>query len=479
VKRVGFTQGAGYDDWRRIARDLLRDRVPPEDVIWQRDAQADLLDVDTPPAASVDLDRGPSSARVPREFPELADSVLAHSDAQAPALVYRLLWRLTHGEPNLLSLSTDDDMVRARAWDKAVHRDAHKMKAFVRFREIRAPDGEAVFVAWFEPAHYVVERLAPFFVRRFAGMRWSILTPYRSAHWDGHESSFGPGALRSQAPGEDALEDLWRTYYASVFNPARLKVKAMTQQMPQKYWKNLPEARLIPQLVREAAPRRDAMVEQQLAAPNARTRPRATTPPTSGSLEELRSLARDCRRCELWKPATQTVFGEGPDRAQVMLIGEQPGDQEDLAGKPFVGPAGRLLDRALEAAGLSRASMYVTNTVKHFKFEPRGKVRLHKRADAAEQRACRPWLDAEISRIQPRLIVCLGSMAASAMLGSSFQLLKQRGTWHERDDGSRVMATVHPSYLLRLPDADAREQGFADFVADLRRVEAELTRKGT
>lgn len=192
--------------------------------------------------------------------------------------------------------------------------------------------------------------------------------------------------------------------------------------------------------------------------------------PPQGSLDQIRRQARDCRRCGLWKPATQTVFGEGPPQAKVMLIGEQPGDQEDLAGKPFVGPAGRLLDRALHAAGLSRESMYVTNTVKHFKFETRGKARLHKRADTGEQHACRPWLDAEIACVQPRLIVCLGRMAASALLGSSFRLLEHRGTWREREDGSRVMATVHPSYLLRLPDAQARAQGFADFVADLRRV---------
>jgi DNA polymerase len=471
VRRVGFTPGTGYEEWRGIARRLLRQGIAPEDVVWQRDAQDDLLADEAMPAPG----ENGSSARVPREFPVLADSVLAHSDPQAPALAYRLLWRLTHGEPGLLALSTDDDVVRAKAWEKSVHRDAHKMKAFVRFREVRAADGEPVYVAWFEPDHHVVERLAPFFVRRFAGMRWSILTPYRSVHWDGHETRFGPGALRSQAPGDDALEDLWRTYYASVFNPARLKVKAMTQQMPQKYWKNLPEARLIPPLVREAALRRDAMVEQELATPNRRTRPRAAVePPPSGSLDEMRALAKDCRRCDLWKPATQTVFGEGPAHASVMLIGEQPGDQEDLAGKPFVGPAGRLLDRALAEAGLDRSQMYVTNTVKHFKFEPRGKLRLHKRADAAEQRACRPWLDGEIARVQPRLIVCLGSMAAQALLGSGFRLLQERGTWHQREDGSRVIATVHPSYLLRLPDAEAREQGFAAFVADLRRVATAL-----
>ncbi|TDU28080.1 DNA polymerase [Panacagrimonas perspica] len=477
MRQVDFPPGAGFEAWRDAARALLRDAVPPEDVSWTTGPQDDLLGA-TPISESTG--QGAAQARVPREFPPLARSVLAHSDPQSPALMYRILWRLTHGEPRLLEQVTDADIVRARACEKSVHRDAHKMKAFVRFREIAAHDGEPVFVAWFEPEHYVVEQLAPFFAGRFAGMRWSILTPYRSAHWDGQELSLGPGALRSDAPQDDVLEDLWRTYYASIFNPARLKVKAMTQEMPQKYWKNLPEARLIPGLVREAAQRRDAMVEQAFAAPNRKIRghvaPEALPVPT-GSLDELRRLAHDCRRCDLWKPATQTVFGEGPAHARVMVIGEQPGDQEDLAGKPFIGPAGKLLDSALEQAGLDRADLYVTNTVKHFKFEPRGKTRLHKRADAYEQQACRPWLDAEIERVKPDVILCLGSMAASAMLGSSFKLLKQRGTWHTGEDGSRVIATVHPSYLLRLPDASAREQGFADFVTDLRQV-ADALAKG-
>ncbi len=467
MREVRFPPGAGFDAWRESARALLRDAVPPEDVSWTTGAQAGLL----AEAGTTKHDAMPAAGRVPRDFPPLASAVLAHSHPQSPALAYRILWRLTHGEPRLLELVTDADIVRARACEKSVHRDAHKMKAFVRFREVAAPDGEPVFVAWFEPEHYVVEQLAPFFVRRFAGMRWSILTPYRSVHWNGHDLSFAPGTTRSEAPSNDALEDLWRTYYASIFNPARLKVKTMTSQMPQKYWKNLPEARLIPGLVREAAARRDAMVEQTLAAPNRKIRgPAEPASVPAGSLSEVRRLAHDCRRCDLWKPATQTVFGEGPAHARVMLVGEQPGDQEDLAGKPFVGPAGKLLDRALEAAGLDRKALYVTNTVKHFKFEPRGKRRLHKRADADEQHACRPWLDAEIERVKPEFIVCLGSIAAPAMLGGGFKLLKERGQWRGLDDGTRVIATVHPSYLLRLPDAETQEQGFADFVADLRRV---------
>jgi len=161
------------------------------------------------------------------------------------------------------------------------------------------------------------------------------------------------------------------------------------------------------------------------------------------------------------------VFGEGRTDARSVVIGEQPGDQEDLAGKPFVGPAGKLFDRALGEAGVDRDALYVTNTVKHFKFEPRGKVRLHKRASAQEQAACRPWLAAELDRVRPDAIVCLGAMAAQAVFGASFRLMAQRGEWIDLPDGRRAMATVHPSYLLRLPDAEAREAGYADFVRDL------------
>jgi uracil-DNA glycosylase family protein len=185
-----------------------------------------------------------------------------------------------------------------------------------------------------------------------------------------------------------------------------------------------------------------------------------------GSLAALRREARGCHACDLWKPATHTVFGAGPAHARVVVIGEQPGAQEDLVGKPFVGPAGKLLDRALDDAGIDRAKLYVTNVVKHFKFEPRGKVRLHKRANAEEQAACRPWLAAEIARIAPDAIVCLGAMAAQTVFGRSFRLMAERGSWRTLADGRRAFATVHPSFLLRMP-RDDREQAYADFVRDL------------
>ncbi|HKY90964.1 MAG TPA: UdgX family uracil-DNA binding protein [Nevskiaceae bacterium] len=200
-------------------------------------------------------------------------------------------------------------------------------------------------------------------------------------------------------------------------------------------------------------------------------------PVPQGSLASLREQARDCRNCDLWRNATQTVFGRGPAHARVMLVGEQPGDREDIAGRPFVGPAGKLLDRALAEAGLERKAVYVTNAVKHFKFEPRGKFRLHKRANAEEQRACRPWLMAELDRVKPAIVVCMGAMASSSLLGRTFRLLKERGQWRELEDGTRAIATVHPSYLLRLPDEDARRRGFDAFVADLRVVAEALAER--
>ncbi|WP_257388847.1 UdgX family uracil-DNA binding protein, partial [Tahibacter caeni] len=191
-------------------------------------------------------------------------------------------------------------------------------------------------------------------------------------------------------------------------------------------------------------------------------------PGARASLATVRAAALRCRACPLWAPATQTVFGEGPEHARDMLIGEQPGDREDLLGRPFVGPAGQLLDRALAEAGVDRANLYLTNTVKHFKFRLRGKRRLHARANAAEQAACRVWLDAELARVRPRRIVCLGSMAAQALFGRSFRLLRERGRWRELAGGVRAFATVHPSYLLRLRDAGERADAYALFVAELR-----------
>jgi uracil-DNA glycosylase family protein len=196
--------------------------------------------------------------------------------------------------------------------------------------------------------------------------------------------------------------------------------------------------------------------------------------PSRPSLNRVRDVAKECRACHLYRNATQTVFGEGPSRAEVMLVGEQPGDAEDLAGHPFVGPAGKLLDRALADAGIDRKVVYVTNVVKHFKFEPRGKRRIHAKPNGAEIAACRPWLETEIGLIKPRVLVCLGATAAQALLGRTFKVSQQRGTFVDSSLAPRVTATVHPSSILRAPDDESRRAEMERFVADLRRVAAEL-----
>jgi len=196
--------------------------------------------------------------------------------------------------------------------------------------------------------------------------------------------------------------------------------------------------------------------------------------PDRPTLKTVRDAARDCRACDLYKRGTQTVFGEGPRRAEVMMVGEQPGDAEDLAGHPFVGPAGHLLDRALEQAGIDRSLVYVTNVVKHFKWEPRGKRRIHAKPNSAEITACRPWLETEIALVKPRILVCLGATAAQALLGRAFKVSQQRGQFVASHLAPLVTATVHPSSILRARDDDTRRMEMKRFVGDLAKVAAKI-----
>jgi DNA polymerase len=257
----------------------------------------------------------------------------------------------------------------------------------------------------------------------------------------------------------------------------------MQSEMPKRYWRNLPEAALIPALIDAAERRADAMVASQPSQPRKRM-PSRTAPVLSavdaageapGTLQAIAAGVQACRRCDLWRDATQGVPGEGALHAPLMLVGEQPGDMEDLAGRPFVGPAGQLLDRALAEAGIDRGQTYVTNAVKHFKHELRGKRRLHKTPDAGEISACRWWLEGERRLVRPRVIVALGASAALAVFGKAMPVMKSRGRPIPLEDGAPDarcvgVVTVHPSYLLRVPDAEAKAAAFRDFVSDLSEV---------
>ena len=407
--------------------------------------------------------------RVPKAFLDSAQRIVCHRDPRRWALLYRVLWRLTHGEPKLLEIVVDPDVNELMRMDKAVRHDVHKMRAFVRFRAVQH-QGATWYVAWFEPEHHIVELNSKFFVERFAAMRWSILTPDRCAHWDGAQLSITEGVRKSEAPGEDAVETLWVTYYSNIFNPARVKTHAMQAEMPKKYWKNLPEAAVIPALLQQAPTRVDVMIKKSESQRNDGLDWHPATPPDTADIRKLREAAAGCTACPLYKNATQTVFGEGPRNAEVVFVGEQPGDQEDLQGKPFIGPAGQLLDRAMAEAGIDRTKVYVTNAVKHFKWEPRGKRRLHQTPTSRDIAACRPWLEAELTVLKPKVLVCLGSTAAKTIMGPAARVTRERGQKLQSTFSECTILTVHPSSLLRAPDEEARRANYALFIADLRVV---------
>lgn len=466
-------------EWREAARLLLQAGVSPEEVIWQTPETAGGLFADqrqdlpapTPEAGVVS---------VPPDFIKLAGGVICHSNPRRFALLYRLLVRLAR-DRYTLAMAADVDVVEARQMAKSVGRDYHKMTAFVRFKELPLPSGTAGrrrFVAWFDPDHFIVERVAPFFQRRFNDMDWLIATPKGSASWDGE-------TLRTTTePAEkpdlkDETDDLWRTYYASIFNPARLKVKAMTAEMPKKYWKNLPEAELIPGLIANAernvlemaakAASEPLPFHHRLQAAAASVPPVASAP--AGTLEAVRQEARRCTRCPLHCMATQTVFGQGPEQAKVMVVGEQPGDQEDLAGNPFVGPAGQVFNSVLREVGLDRHSLYVTNAVKHFKYEARGKRRIHQKPNQGEIQQCRWWLKQELDLVQPKLIVAMGATAYFALTDEKQKLADVRSKPLTMEDGQILFATVHPSYLLRIPDPDLKAKEMIRFRQDIESVQ--------
>lgn len=458
MRRVRLDGEDDFDGWRTAARALALAGVSPDELVWTvGDAPADLFGADAP------LPDATGAFTVPRPFVELAQSVIAHADPERFALLYRMLVRLREA-PRRIEDRADPLLRRLEEMAKAVRRDIHKMRAFLRFREVDTPEGPR-FVAWFEPEHHIVRMNAGFFVRRFASMRWSILTPELSLHWDGETLAEGPGAERGDAPQGDPVEEVWKSYYGAIFNPARLKIGAMLKEMPRKYWKNMPETALVPELIAGAQAREAGMVAASRADIGGNSRI---------AWEALRDEAAACTRCHLYKCATQTVFGEGPVTARLMLVGEQPGDQEDLAGRPFVGPAGQVLDRALAQAGIDRGDAYVTNAVKHFKFEQRGKRRIHAKPQGPEIDACRWWVEQERVLIRPPVTVALGATAARSVLEKTVTISGARGRPHPLPDGGECWVTVHPSYLLRLPDKEAAELEFGRFVEDLRQAAARV-----
>ena len=460
-RAIALRPGADLSGFRNAVRALLRTQAAPDQVIWSAEDVEELFgEAQITSAAPVLL---------PRRLSELIRLVVCHRDAQRYALLYQLVWRVAHGEKSAMENPADPVVHRLEMMAKSVRRDLHKMHAFLRFRQVGVEDGGERFVSWFEPNHFIVEAAAGFFIERFRSMNWTIFTPVGSLHWDTEMLTVGPPGRKSDLPDSDSFEAGWRDYYQSTFNPARVNPAMMRSEMAKKYWKNMPETAAIPEMIRGARGRLKSMVETEGAMPVKRNPDKAVAamfdqePNTLAELNKIISASPP-----LVPGATQAVLGEGPVGAAIAFVGEQPGDAEDLAGQPFVGPAGQMLDRALGEAGIDRKAVYVTNAVKHFKFELRGKRRIHSKPTAGEIKHYRWWLMKELDLVAPKLVVALGGTALQALAGKAMPVMNARGS--QEFSGRPGYVTVHPSYLLRLPDESEKQRAYIEFVSDLRRI---------
>jgi len=451
LRRVTLASETDLDGFRIACRALVAGRVPPDTVEWRvadPEGSHERGDDAAGPGGVV------AKLLVPPAFVELCRRAILHRDPSRFALLYRLLWRLQH-DPRARD-AHDADWQTAGQLAEEVTQAIERMQATLQFDIVEtalagAPLAASWHVAWYVPGHHIVKPVAEFFAERFTSMRWALLTPERCARWYGERLLYAGGASLDEDATPSAVAALWRRVAAS-FDAAGAAVSAKSLQDPSR-----------------RRPRKTEVV----------TEPNQPDPATEQpvSLDDLAQALDRCRECPLGALATQGVPGEGPRRARLMFVGEQPGDQEDVKGRPFVGPAGQLLDRAFRELGWPRDKVYVTNAVKHFKFELRGKRRIHKTPAQQEMAACLHWLESEIDLVRPEALVALGATAARQLMGTAVPVMRERGHWLKRRDGLRVLITLHPSALLR-GDPENRDAAYAAWLADLHAADAYFSERG-
>lgn len=432
-----------FDSWRNEARKLLEYRVMPHEVDFITEAQMFALNEVWTPIGHK------HTINVPRDFMNDALMVSCFRDPSTWSLLYRIAFRIVFEDHDLLKDPMDSDVMEFYKRQRLVSRDVHKMKAFVRFKEVDTEDGK-VYMAWHRPDHRITRLAAGFFKDRFNGMKWIIMTEDETINWDGEHLSFTAGVPEHEAKLIDEKEDLWKTYYRAIFNPARIKVSAMKKELPVRHWKTLPETELITSLLDEAPERLKEFYDSQRANTSQIKRKFPTLSAMNASLEK-------CRACGICEKANGPVFGEGPSQAKMVFVGEQPGDEEDLKKRPFIGPAGKVLNEGLLQANIHREEAYLTNAVKGFKWLPKSHMRWHKGASLAEVATCRPWLKQELELVKPEILVCLGRTAAHSVLGKMVKIEDVRGKFFETSFARKTIVLPHPAAILRTPIEEQSE----------------------
>lgn len=452
-----------FEEWRSVARKCCVAGIAPQEIIWLNEKLQKSFFFDDFIPNQVE-----GNLKVSSTFIDFAKTVSYHLNPKRWSLLYEALWRITHSEKHLFALFTDPLVRELNLMKNAVRRDAHKAKAFIRFKKYTR-DNIDVYVAWHEPDHRILQLIGPFFARRYSDMVWSVFTPAESMHWDLKTLSFREGSTKDVIEKEDEMDNLWRDYYRAIFNPARIKIKMMKREMPVRYWKNLPEASTIASLLSEAPLRVEAMLKHT----EGWHKSASDFMPDNYDIDILRAAAKKCEGCPLYVTGTQTVFGEGSENAEIMLIGEQPGNEEDRLGRPFIGPAGHLLNKALKSAQLNRSELYLTNAVKHFEFNVVNGRKQNITPNLRKIIDCNVWLQAEIKTINPKVIVTLGVIAGRALFGSSFKLKESLGKVQMLGE-IKVISTFHPSYVLRTQDSAEQEKLFENLINDLRLAKSKM-----
>ncbi len=472
--RIVLESETDIQGWRDQARAMIQRGTEPGQLVWSVRNRAGMGELDFGEVTHQQArpaNRPSSEIRIDRAFLQLINTALLHKNEDRFALAYRLLFRMQK-TPKLYRNPADADVRKLQSYEKSVRRDIHKMHAFVRFRKVGTRGNREQFIAWFEPEHHIVEAVGPFFRNRFTGMDWIIASPDASIAWDGENLISGAGGCKQDFAQEDVIEEEWRSYYRNIFNPARLKTQAMKSEMPMKYWHNLPEAELIPSLVRQSGSQVQKMLDREtdISALTGQAVEEGHWTPDSLSELNKEMAVRTADYGDNF--SVQAVLGEGRADCGIVVVGEQPGDQEDRRGRPFIGPAGELLDRALGDAAIDRKHLYLTNAVKRFKYVQHGKRRIHQTPSPADIKYYRWWLEQETKLIKPRIILALGATAVRALTGRSLSISRTRGAILPLAANRHLLVTVHPSYILRIPDAAGQDIEYDKLVRDLRKAAA-------